>query len=118
MLPRVKPGNLVFQLKVDYTEVISRIAGRGPCPGCSALDDLAATPLKELGNRDRHREALVAREDDREKAVWEGLATFRRSLRRVLNCLASSGRPVCELDGSDLSSEPLSGRMSGCMVLE
>lgn len=118
MLSRVKPGKLVIQLKVDYTEVIGGIVGRGPCPGCSALDDLAATPLKELGNRDRHREALVAREDDREKAVWEGLGTCRRSLCRVLNCFASSGRPVCEFDGNDLSSEPLSGRMSGCMVLE
>jgi adenylate kinase family enzyme len=118
LLPRLEPGKLVIQLKLDYTKVISRIAGRRLCPGCSALADLAVAPLKKLGKCDRRREALKRREDDRENVMWDGLETCGGPPRRVLNYLVLSGRQSCGVDRSDWSPEPHTGRMSGCMVLE
>ena len=118
MRPRLETGKLVIQLKLDYTEVISRIAGRERCSCYSVLDDPAVSLLIEVGKCDGRMEAPVRRKDDRENAVWDGLETCGRLPRRVLNYLALSGRSSCEVDRSGWSSEPRTGRMSGCMVLE
>jgi adenylate kinase len=117
-LPRLKRVKLVIQLKLDYTKVIARIAGRRRCPGCIALDDLAVSPLKELGKCDGHREALMRREDDWGNVVWDGLETCGRPPRRVFNYFTPSGLPSRGVDRSGWSSESRTGRMSGCMVLE
>ena len=60
----------------------------------------------------------MRREDDRANVVWDGFETCGRSPRRVLKRFASWGRPICEVEGSDSSSELLTGGISGCMVLE
>jgi hypothetical protein len=117
-LPRLEPGKLVIQLKLDYTKVISRIAGRERCSSYSVLDDPAVPPLSEPGICDRRTAALVWREDDLKNVVWDGLETCGRPPRRVLNYLALSGRPSCGVDRNGWSPERLNGRMSGCMVLE
>jgi adenylate kinase family enzyme len=118
MRPRLESGKLVIQLKLDYTEVISRIAGRERCSCYSVLDDPAVSLLIEVGKCDRRMEAPVRRKDDRENAVWDGLETCGRPPRRALNYFALSDRPSCGVDRNGWSPKRLSGRMSGCMVLE
>jgi len=81
-------GKLVIQLKLDYTGVISGfwVAGGALAAAPSAIWLL---PRKNPGNCDRHREALVRREDDRANVVRDGFETCGRSPRRVLKRFAS-----------------------------
>jgi adenylate kinase len=117
MLGRLGMSKLVIHLKVDYTKVIVRIAGRRQCARCGLLYNLVANPPKEPGICDRDGALLVIREDDRESVVRERLETYERETRPVLEFLAESGGKVCEVEGSDASPAEVLQRIRGCMVL-
>ena len=117
MLRRLGMSQLVIHLKVDYTKVIVRIAGRRQCPRCGLLYNLVANPPKEPGICDRDGEPLVIRDDDRESVVRERLETYERQTRPVLEFLAASGWNVCEVEGSDASPAEVLDRIRDCMVL-
>jgi len=111
-------GELVIHLKVDYTKVIVRIAGRRQCVRCGTLYNLVANPPKEPGICDRDGQPLVVRDDDQESVVRERLETYERQTRPVLEFLAASGRKICEVDGNDASPAEVLNRIREQMVLE
>jgi adenylate kinase len=111
-------GQLVIHLKVDYTKVIVRIAGRRQCTRCGTLYNLVANPPKEPGICDRDGQPLVIRDDDRESVVRERLETYEKQTRPVLEFLAASGRKICEVDGSDASPAEVLKRIREFMVSE
>lgn len=110
-------SELVIHLKVDYTKVIVRIAGRRQCTLCGTLYNLVANPPKEPGICDRDGQPLVIRDDDRESVVRERLETYEKQTRPVLEFLAASGRKICEVDGGDASPAEVLERIRDCMVL-
>lgn len=117
MLRRFGMSQLVIHLKVDYTKVIVRIAGRRQCTRCGTLYNLVANPPKEPGICDLDGEPLVIRDDDRESVVRERLETYEKQTRPVLEFLAASGRKICEVDGGDASPAEVLERVRDCMVL-
>ena len=117
MLQRFGMSQLVIHLKVDYTKVIVRIAGRRQCTRCGTLYNLVANPPKEPGICDRDGEPLVIRDDDRESVVRERLETYEKQTRPVLEFLAASGRKICEVDGDGASPAEVLERIRDCMVL-
>jgi adenylate kinase len=117
LLRRLGMGQLVIHLKVDYTKVIARIAGRRQCARCGLLYNLAANPPQEPGICDRDGQPLVIRDDDRESVVRERLETYERQTRPVLEFLSASGWNVCEVEGSEASPAEILQRIRECMVL-
>jgi adenylate kinase len=118
LLRRLALDQLVIHLKVDYTKVIVRIAGRRQCTCCGTLYNLVANPPKEPGICDRDGQPLVIRDDDRESVVRERLETYEKQTRPVLEFLAASGRKICEVDGSDASPAEVLERIREFMVSE
>lgn len=118
VLSRLGMSQLVIHLKVDYTKVIVRIAGRRQCPRCGLLYNLIANPPKEPGICDRDGEPLVIRDDDRESVVRERLETYERQTSPVLDFIARSGVRLCEVDGNDASPAEVLQRIRDCMVLK
>jgi adenylate kinase len=117
VLGRLGLRQLVIHLKVDYTKVIVRIAGRRQCARCGLLYNLVANPPKAPGICDHDGQPLVIRDDDRESVVRERLETYERQTRPVLEFLAASGCNVCEVDGSEASPAEILQRIRECMVL-
>ncbi len=117
MLQRFGMSQLVIHLKVDYTKVIVRIAGRRQCTRCGTLYNLVANPPKEPGICDLDGQPLVIRDDDRESVVRERLETYEKQTRPVLEFLAASGRKICEVDGDNASPAEVLERIRDCMVL-
>jgi adenylate kinase len=117
VLSRLGMSQLVIHLKVDYTKVIVRIAGRRQCARCGLLYNLVANPPKEPGICDRDGEPLVIRDDDRESVVRERLETYERQTSPVLDFLAASGAKLCEVEGNDASPAEILQRIRDCMVL-
>jgi adenylate kinase len=115
LLGRLGCLHLVIHLKVDYTKIIVRIAGRRQCVRCGALYNLAANPPKAPGICDRDGEPLAIREDDRESVVRERLETYGRLTRPVLDFFAQSGGPYCEVDGGDAAPEQVFERIRACL---
>jgi adenylate kinase len=118
VLRQLGMGELVIHLKVDYTKVIVRIAGRRQCASCGLLYNLVANPPKVAGICDRDGQPLVIRDDDRESVVRERLETYERQTRPVLEFLAASGVNVCEVEGGDASPAEILERIRGCMDLQ
>ena len=118
MLDRLGFVQLVIHLKVDYTKVIARIAGRRQCPRCGALYNLAANPPRVPGICDRDGETLVIREDDRESVVRERLEAYERLTHPVLEFFAASGRSYCEIEASEALPQEVLEKIRGCMVAE
>jgi adenylate kinase len=117
MLQRFGLSDFVIHLKVDYTKVIVRIAGRRQCARCGTLYNLVANPPNEPGICDRDGQPLVIRDDDRESVVRERLETYEKQTRPVLEFLAASGRNICEVDGGDASPAEVLDRIRDCMGL-
>ncbi len=117
VLRRFEMSQLVIHLKVDYTKVIVRIAGRRQCPRCGLLYNLVANPPKQPGICDRDGETLVIRDDDRESVVRERLETYERQTRPVLEFMGASGWSVCEIVGDDAPPAEVLERIRSCMVL-
>lgn len=115
-LKRLGCLHLVIHLKVDYTKVIARIAGRRQCVRCGALYNLAANPPKSPGVCDLDGAPLMTREDDRESVVRERLETYERLTRPVLEFFARSQAAFCEVDGSDAGPEQVFERIRACLV--
>ncbi len=73
--------HLVIHLKVDYTKVIARIAGRRVCPVCGTLYSLTSNPPRQPEVCDLDGARLVIRDDDRESVIRERLEAYERQTR-------------------------------------
>src|SRR5258707_10229226 len=58
---------VVFQLLVDYTQLLQRLTGRRSCPTCGRLYNIHSQPPLVDGVCDVDGSKLVIREDDREE---------------------------------------------------
>jgi adenylate kinase len=105
LLDRLKIGQLVIHLVVDYTVIIARISGRRQCPACGTLYNATSKPPKVAGVCDLDGTPLIVREDDRESVVRERLEAYESKTRPLLNYFRESGRKVVEIDASTLKPE-------------
>jgi len=106
---------VVIHLKVDYTRIIARIAGRRQCPVCGSLYSLTSNPPKQPDICDLDGSALIIREDDRESVVRQRLKGYDRQTRPLLEFFAASGKPFHEVDGNDGSPSAIVGRIRGVL---
>jgi adenylate kinase len=105
LLDRLKIGQLVIHLVVDYNVIIARISGRRQCPVCGTLYNATSKPPKVAGVCDLDGSALVIREDDRESVVRERLDAYEQKTRPLLDHFRQAGRKVIEIDASTLKPE-------------
>lgn len=110
-------GQLVVHLKVDYTIIIARIAGRRQCSVCGALYSLTSNPPADPERCDLDGGMLVVREDDREEVIRERLEAYDRQTRPLLEYFAASGHPFHEVDGSQESPRAILDRISGLLAV-
>jgi adenylate kinase len=106
---------VVIHLKVDYTKIIARIAGRRQCPECGALYSLTSNPPQRPDHCDLDGARLAIRDDDKESVIRERLEAYDRQTRPLLDFFAATGDPFHELDGSD--GTPQEVLASVCRVL-
>jgi len=109
---------VVIHLKVDYTKVIARIAGRRQCPVCGTLYSLTSNPPRKPEICDLDGAVLVIRDDDKESVIRERLEGYERQTRPVLEFFAASGASVHEVDGYEGSPQEILHRIRGVMGWE
>lgn len=102
---------VVIHLKVDYTKIIKRIAGRRQCPVCGTLYSLTSNPPRKADTCDRDGATLVIRDDDKESVIRERLEAYERQTRPVLEYFQASGQAVHEVDGSEGSPDEILARI-------
>ncbi len=110
--------HLVIHLKVDYTKVIARIAGRRVCPACGTLYSLTSNPPRQPDLCDRDGARLVIRDDDREEVIRERLEAYERLTRPLLDFYRQRGSQLHEVDGSDGTPEEVFERIRGLLKLQ
>jgi len=108
---------LVIHLKVDYTKVIARIAGRRVCPVCGTLYSLTSNPPRQPELCDLDGARLVIRDDDRESVVRERLEAYERQTRPLLDYYRNRQPGLYEVDGSDGTPEEIFERIRSLLKL-
>ncbi len=110
--------DLVIHLKVDYTKVIARIAGRRVCPVCGTLYSLTSNPPRQPEVCDLDGARLVIRDDDRESVIRERLEAYEQLTRPLLEFYRARGSELYEVNGSDGSPEEIFERIRGLLRLQ
>jgi len=110
--------HLVIHLKVDYTKVIARIAGRRVCPVCGTLYSLTSNPPRQPEVCDLDGARLVIRDDDRESVIRERLEAYERLTRPLLDYYRRRSPNLYEIDGSDGSPEEIFDRIRSLLKLQ
>jgi adenylate kinase len=108
---------VVIHLKVDYTIIIRRIAGRRQCPVCGTLYSLTSNPPKRPDVCDLDGVGLVVRDDDQETVIRHRLEAYDRQTSPLLKFFAGSGHPLYEVDGGLDAPEAILARIEGLMKL-
>ncbi len=109
---------VVIHLKVDYTKIISRIAGRRQCPVCGALYSLTSNPPQRQGHCDLDGAKLAIRADDQESVIRERLEAYDRQTKPLLDFFAAGGVPLHEVDGSNGTPQEVLSAVCAVLVLE
>lgn len=105
-------GWLVVHLKVDYNEIIRRLAARRSCVQCGGVFNLASNPPKLPGVCDACGGTLGLREDDRESVIRKRLEAYDAETRPLLEYFSGSGGLV-EVDGADAAPPEIARRICG-----
>jgi adenylate kinase len=108
---------VVIHLKVDYTIIIARIAGRRQCSVCGALYSLTSNPPKNADRCDLDGGRLIVRDDDREEVIRERLEAYERQTRPLLDFFAASGHLFFEVDGSNEPPKAILDRIRGLLAV-
>ena len=85
---------VVIQLRVDYNQILQRIAGRRSCPTCGRIYNVYLQPPKVEGMCDVDGAKLICRPDDREDVVKERLKAYERQTLPLVDYYSSRGRLV------------------------
>jgi adenylate kinase len=93
---------VVVHLKVDYNDIVTRLAGgRRQCPQCGTLYNLSTNPPRVDLICDLDGTGLVARPDDSESAIRRRLEEYESQTRPLLDFFKRSGYPYHEVNGSE-----------------
>ena len=109
---------VVIHLKVDYTRIIARIAGRRQCPVCGTLYSLTSHPPQSPDRCDLDGARLVIRDDDKESVIRERLEAYERQTRPLLEYFSASGDRFHEVDGDSGSPSEILERIMQVLNLE
>lgn len=93
-------GWLVVHLKVDYNEIIRRLADRRSCARCAAVYNLTSHPPRVAGVCDRCASPLTIRDDDRESVVRKRLEAYDERTRPLLDYFSGADGAFCEVSGA------------------
>jgi adenylate kinase len=104
-------GWLVIHLKVDYNEIIGRIAGRRHCCVCGAVFNLVSNPPVQVDSCDRCGSRLVTRDDDRESVVKRRLEAYEAQTRPLLEFFAADQTMFVEVEGGGVAPPLLAQRI-------
>lgn len=94
---------VVVHLKVDYNEIIRRLAGRLSCSVCGAVYNLSSNPPKIAGQCDSCGAVLTVRDDDKESVVRRRLLAYDAKTRPLLEYLSGRGGAFYEVDAGNLA---------------
>ena len=104
-------GWLVIHLKVDYNEIIRRIADRRHCCACGAVFNLASNPPTHEDSCDVCGSPLVSRDDDRESVVRRRLEAYEAQTRPLLEFFAADDTKFFEVEGAGVAPPVLAQRI-------
>jgi adenylate kinase len=108
---------VVVHLKVDYNDVVTRLAGgRRQCPLCGTLYNLSTNPPKVDLICDLDGTGLVARPDDSVGVIRQRLEEYESQTRPLLDFFKRCGYPYHEVDGSGGSPGAISNRICGLVT--
>jgi adenylate kinase len=93
-------GWVVVHLKVDYNEIIGRLACRRHCADCGAVYNLSSNPPKSPEICDVCAKILAVRDDDREDVVRRRLEAYEAQTSPLVSFFAESGSELYEVSGS------------------
>jgi adenylate kinase len=103
---------VVVHLKVDYNDIVTRLAGgRRQCPLCGTLYNLSTNPPKVDLICDLDGTGLVARPDDSVVVIRQRLEEYESQTRPLLDFFKRCGYPYHEVDGSEGSPLAISNRI-------
>ena len=91
---------VVFNITVEYNEIIRRTTGRRVCPRCGTIYNIYWQPPREANLCDRDQTPLEIRLDDREEVIRERLLAYERLTRPVIDYFREKGQPIYEVDGA------------------
>jgi len=89
---------IVISLKVDYNEILRRLAGRRSCPTCGRIYNANSNPAHVRGVCDNDGSQLIVRKDDQEDVVRERLRVYENQTRPVIDHYREKDR-LYEVDG-------------------
>jgi len=89
---------IVISLRVDYNEILRRLAGRRTCPTCGRIYNANSKPAHVRGVCDNDGSQLIVRKDDQEDVVRERLRVYENQTRPVIDHYREKDR-LYEVDG-------------------
>ena len=108
---------VVIHLKVDYTIIIKRIAGRRQCPVCGTLYSLTSNPPRTPDVCDNDGATLAIRDDDKEAVIRERLEGYELQTQPLLEFFAGQGHPLHALDGGLETPEAILARIGSLLKI-
>lgn len=102
---------LVVHLKVDYNEIIRRLAARRTCVQCGAVFNLASNPPKRNEVCDACGGQLGVRDDDRESVIRRRLDAYDAQTRPLLEFFTAGGHRLEEVNGASAPPLEIAGRI-------
>lgn len=103
---------LVIHLKVDYNDIVTRLAGgRRQCPQCGTLYNLSTNPPKVDLICDLDGTGLVARPDDSEAVIRQRLEEYEFQTKPLLDFFMRAGYAVHEVDGNKGAPTAIAGEI-------
>ncbi|MBI4906291.1 MAG: adenylate kinase [Acidobacteria bacterium] len=102
---------LVVHLKVDYNEIIRRLAARRSCVQCGAVFNLASNPPKANGICDSCGGNLGLRDDDRESVIRRRLDAYDAQTLPLLDFFSAGGHRLEEVNGGGAPPREIARRI-------
>jgi adenylate kinase len=106
---------VVVHLKVEYNEIIARLAGRRQCPACGALYSSTSNG-PEVCSKDGSK--LILRDDDQEDVVLRRLQEYERQTTPVLEFLKNSGFPCLVIEAGARTPDAIAQEIAAAVAVE
>ncbi|MBQ6992377.1 MAG: adenylate kinase [Clostridia bacterium] len=83
--------DMALNIDVDFDEIVSRIANRRSCRGCSEIYNVVFSPSKVEGVCDKCGGELYQREDQKPEVVENRLKVYSESAQELINYYEKEG---------------------------